>query len=112
MASPPYLQLLRQESDAFSACLRQDLSAPVPHCGDWTLRDLAEHMGQSNRRAAAAVTDKPGDSTVPPAPEADAEVRDWLNATVDNRLTFKGTLIQTGIDSHRLKTTEAERARR
>lgn len=91
MTSLPYLQLLRQESAVFSACLGHDLSASVPHCGDWTLRDLAEHMSQGNRWAAAAITDKRGDCEAPPAPQADAEVRGWFNASVDELLAVLDT---------------------
>ncbi|MCT2588615.1 maleylpyruvate isomerase family mycothiol-dependent enzyme [Streptomyces sp. N2-109] len=91
MASLPYLQLLRQESAAFSACLGHDLSLPVLHCGDWSLRDLAEHMGRGNLWAAAAVTDKRGDYEAPPAPRVDAEVRDWFNASVDELLAALDT---------------------
>jgi uncharacterized protein (TIGR03083 family) len=86
MVSLPYLQLLRQESAAFSVCLEHDLSAPIPHCGDWTLRDLAEHIGRGNRWAVAAVTEKRGDYEAPPAPRVDAEVRSWFNASVDELL--------------------------
>ncbi|MGW2815856.1 maleylpyruvate isomerase family mycothiol-dependent enzyme [Streptomyces sp. NPDC001415] len=91
MTSLPYLQLLRQESAAFSACLAQDLSLPVPHCGDWSLRDLAEHMGHGNRWAAAAVTEKRGDYEAPPAPRVDAEVRGWFDASADELLTVLNT---------------------
>ncbi|MCN9244518.1 maleylpyruvate isomerase family mycothiol-dependent enzyme [Streptomyces sp. RY43-2] len=91
MASLPYLQLLRQESAAFSACLEHDLSVPVPHCGDWTLRDLAEHMGQGNRWAAAAVTDQRSDYEAPPAPRVDTEVRRWFDASADELLAVLDT---------------------
>ncbi|GAA2443051.1 maleylpyruvate isomerase family mycothiol-dependent enzyme [Streptomyces glaucus] len=91
MVPLPYLQMLRQESAAFSACLRHDLSTPVPHCGDWTLRDLAEHMGRGNRWVVAAVTDKRGDHEPPPAPREDAEVRDWFDASVDELLAVLDT---------------------
>ncbi|WP_406724796.1 maleylpyruvate isomerase family mycothiol-dependent enzyme [Streptomyces sp. GD-15H] len=91
MTSLPYLQLLRQESAAFSACLGHDLGAPVLHCGEWTLRDLAEHMGRGNRWAAAAITDKRGDYEAPPAPQAGAEVQGWFNASVDELLAVLDT---------------------
>jgi hypothetical protein len=91
VTSLPYLQLLRQESAAFSACLGHDLSAPVPHCGEWTLRDLAEHMGRGNRWAAAAITDKRGDYEAPTAPQAGAEVQGWFNASVDELLAVLDT---------------------
>ncbi|MFP8962217.1 maleylpyruvate isomerase family mycothiol-dependent enzyme [Streptomyces nanhaiensis] len=46
---------------AFRACLDGDLDAPVEHCGGWTLRDPAGHLGAGNRWAAAAVTEGHGD---------------------------------------------------
>lgn len=52
-----YLAHLRQELAAFEARLGGDLSAPVEHCGDWTLYDLASHLGGGNLWAAAAVTE-------------------------------------------------------
>jgi hypothetical protein len=48
------LSHLGRELNAFRVCLGADLSARVKHCGDWTLRDLAEHLGGSNLWAAAA----------------------------------------------------------
>jgi hypothetical protein len=56
MDSAGYLAHLRRELGVFEACLSGDLSAPVTHCGDWTLYDLADHLGGGNLRAAAAVT--------------------------------------------------------
>ena len=63
-----YLAHLRQELAAFEACLGGDLSAPVEHCGDWTLYDLASHLGGGNLWAAAAVTEQRGDYEPRPAP--------------------------------------------
>jgi hypothetical protein len=63
-----YLAHLRQELAALGDCLGGDLSAPVEHCGDWTLYDLASHLGGGNLWAAAAVTEQRGDYEAAPAP--------------------------------------------
>ncbi|SBT53136.1 maleylpyruvate isomerase family mycothiol-dependent enzyme [Micromonospora narathiwatensis] len=74
-----HLALLRDELSAFKGCLTADLSAPVEHCGDWTLRDLAEHLGQGNLRAATAVTERRGDYQQPAAP---VDILPWFVDTV------------------------------
>ena len=56
MDSASYLDHLRRDLGTFEACLAGDLSAPVRHCGNWTLYDLADHLGQGNLWAAAGVT--------------------------------------------------------
>ncbi|WP_049556549.1 maleylpyruvate isomerase family mycothiol-dependent enzyme [Nonomuraea sp. SBT364] len=77
MRTAELLQHLRRESAAFRACLDGDLSAPVEHCGDWTLYDLADHLGGGNLWAATAVTERHGRHEAPPAP------RDGLGAWFD-----------------------------
>ena len=76
-----YLAHLRQELAAFEACLGGDLSAPVEHCGDWTLYDLASHLGGGNLWAAAAVTEQRGDYEAAPAPRDPSAVAEWFNGT-------------------------------
>jgi uncharacterized protein (TIGR03083 family) len=76
---PDHLALLRSELAAFEDCLRADLTAPVEHCGDWTLRELAEHLGQGNLWAAAAIAEGHGDHQPPAAP---ADLRPWFAGTV------------------------------
>jgi uncharacterized protein (TIGR03083 family) len=76
-----YLAHLRRESVAFGACLAADLSAPVEHCGDWTLYDLADHLGQGNLWAAVAITDQHGDFTAPAAPRDRVALEDWFRGT-------------------------------
>lgn len=76
-----YLAHLRRELDAFRGCLAGDLGAPVEHCGDWTLRDLAEHLGRQNLWAAAAVTERRGDHEPPPAPRDAAALARWFAET-------------------------------
>ncbi|GAA4608694.1 uncharacterized protein (TIGR03083 family) [Actinoplanes octamycinicus] len=65
-----HLALLRAELDLFQQRLDGDLSAPVEHCGDWTLRDLAAHVAEGNLWVVAAVREKHGRYQGPPAPEA------------------------------------------
>jgi uncharacterized protein (TIGR03083 family) len=74
-----YLALLRHEDSLFLDCLGGDLTAPVEHCGDWTLRDLAEHHGQGNLWAAAAITERRGDHRPEPAPAEKIDV--WYAET-------------------------------
>ncbi|AGL17086.1 maleylpyruvate isomerase family mycothiol-dependent enzyme [Actinoplanes sp. N902-109] len=73
-----HLAHLHRELAAFQACLAGDLSAPVRHCGDWTLRDLAEHLGQENLWAATAVRERHGDHQPTPAP---ADIAPWFAGT-------------------------------
>ena len=74
MDSPGYLGHLRADLGAFGECLAGDLAAPVEPCGDWTLYDLADHLGQGNMWAAVAVTDKHGDYEGPAAPRDPADL--------------------------------------
>jgi uncharacterized protein (TIGR03083 family) len=83
MDAAGYLSHLRQEFAAFEACLGDgsDLSAPVQHCGDWTLYDLAGHLGGGNLWAAAGVTEQRGDYQAPAAPREPAALGTWLRGT-------------------------------
>jgi uncharacterized protein (TIGR03083 family) len=81
MDSAGYVAHLRLDLDAFGACLGGDLSAPVRHCGDWTLYDLADHLGGGNLWAAAAVTERRGDFEAGPAPREAAALAAWLSET-------------------------------
>jgi uncharacterized protein (TIGR03083 family) len=90
MESRDYLDHLRRELDAFEACLDGDLSAPVEQCGDWTVYDLAEHLGSGNRWAAAAVTEKRGDRR-PPGPDDPADLVPWFRAGAADLLTTLDT---------------------
>jgi len=74
-----YLAQMGRELAAFEACLGGDLSAPVEHCGDWTLYDLASHLGGGNLWAAAAVTEQRGDYQAAPAPRDPPELAAWFN---------------------------------
>jgi uncharacterized protein (TIGR03083 family) len=76
-----HLAHLRRELSAFAACLTGDLSAPVRYCGDWTLHDLADHLGQDNLWVVTAVTEQRGDYAGPPAPRDPAALAAWFDAT-------------------------------
>lgn len=81
MEAACYLSHLRRDFSAFEACLAGDLSAPVEHCGSWTLYDLADHLGQGNMWAAVAVTDRHGDYEGPPAPRDREALMAWFRDT-------------------------------
>jgi uncharacterized protein (TIGR03083 family) len=78
-----YLSHLRRDFGAFEACLDADLSAPVEHCGRWTLYDLADHLGQGNMWAAVAVTGQRGDYEGPAAPRDREALTAWFRDTCD-----------------------------
>jgi uncharacterized protein (TIGR03083 family) len=82
-----YLDHLRRELGAFENCLAGDLSARVDHCGEWTLYDLADHLGRGNLWAAAGVTEQRGDHESAPAPREQAALRQWFGDTADVLLT-------------------------
>lgn len=86
MDSAALLSHLRRELAAFRACLHGDLSPPIEHCGEWTLRDLAGHMGGSNLWAATAVTDQRGGYEAPAAPRAPAALVRWFDASSETLL--------------------------
>lgn len=76
--STDHLSLLRAELATFQDCLAGDLTAPVGGCPGWTVRDLAEHLGQGNLWAAAAVTERHGRLGPAAAP---SDVAAWFAAT-------------------------------
>ncbi|MFC7840869.1 maleylpyruvate isomerase family mycothiol-dependent enzyme [Streptomyces sp. NPDC057382] len=79
-----YLVELRRELDAFGALLDGDLSVPVEHCGAWTLRDLAVHMGAGNLWVVAAVREGHGDGYAEDAAPRDrAGLRTWYAESAD-----------------------------
>ncbi|WP_460351074.1 maleylpyruvate isomerase family mycothiol-dependent enzyme [Actinoallomurus acanthiterrae] len=79
-----YLATLRRELDAFGAVLDGDLSAPIEHCGDWTLFDLAAHMGAGNLWVVTAVGEGHGnDYDEGAAPRDQAALKAWYAETAD-----------------------------
>lgn len=59
---PETVQLLDERSAAFRAVVAAapDLDAQVPSCPEWTLYDLAQHIGEGRRAWAATVAAGPG----------------------------------------------------
>jgi uncharacterized protein (TIGR03083 family) len=74
-----HLAHLRRELAAFEACLAGDLTAPVEHCGDWTLYDLADHLGRGNLWAATACIENRGDHQAPTAPTGQSDLVSWFH---------------------------------
>ncbi|MFJ7249918.1 maleylpyruvate isomerase family mycothiol-dependent enzyme [Kitasatospora sp. NPDC098652] len=64
---PDLLRLIDERSGAFRAAIAAapDLDATVPSCPEWTLFDLAQHLGGGDRFWAAIVAAGPADA--PPA---------------------------------------------
>jgi uncharacterized protein (TIGR03083 family) len=87
MDSPDFMAQLRRELTTFGACLTGDLAVRVEHCGDWTLYDLAEHLGRSNLWASVAVTEKRGDYQAAPAPRDPEELVRWFDSTCTTLLS-------------------------
>ncbi len=96
MESPCLLRHLRDELDAFRDCLDGDLSVPVEHCGTWTLRDLAEHLGGSNLWAAAAVTEQHGGHEPGAAPRDRAGLVRWFEESARTLLDALDTDPEAG----------------
>jgi len=61
---PDRLRLLDERSTAFRAAIAAspDLDAQVPTCPEWTLFDLAQHLGRGRRKWAAIVAAGPADT--------------------------------------------------
>lgn len=87
MDSASLLLRLRRELDGFRACLDGDLTARVEHCGDWTLYDLANHLGGGNLWAATAVTEGHGGLRPAAAPREPAALGRWFDGTSETLLT-------------------------
>jgi uncharacterized protein (TIGR03083 family) len=81
MESPAFMTQLRSELTTFAACLTGDLTVRIEHCGDWTLHDLAAHLGRGNLWASVAVTEKRGDYEAARAPRDPGELARWFDST-------------------------------
>ncbi|MQA02086.1 MAG: maleylpyruvate isomerase family mycothiol-dependent enzyme [Streptosporangiales bacterium] len=91
MDSAAYLTHLRNEMTSFAACLDGDLDTPVEHCGDWTLYDLADHLGNGHLWSAAAVTERRKDYRGPAAPRDPKALATWFDQTCTVLLTVLDT---------------------
>ncbi|WP_127507166.1 maleylpyruvate isomerase family mycothiol-dependent enzyme [Actinoplanes solisilvae] len=79
------LRLIDERSAAFRAAIGSapSLDAQVPTCPEWTLFDLAEHLGEGRRAWAATVAAGPADAKaapvdVAPAPREREALLAWL----------------------------------
>jgi len=86
-----YLAAIRREGDRFAAAVAAgDLDATVPTCPEWTLRELAHHLGRTHIWAAVHVEQardtplsKDEEQVVWGAMPSDAEVVAWYRGTRD-----------------------------
>ncbi|BEL04730.1 maleylpyruvate isomerase family mycothiol-dependent enzyme [Actinoplanes sichuanensis] len=101
---PELLRLIDERSAAFTAVIAAapSLDVRVPSCPDWTLADLAQHLGEGRHRWAATVAAGPADSrpeksewNTSDAPRDGAELSAWLTEATE-RLT--GVLREAGPD--------------
>ncbi|MEU7579756.1 maleylpyruvate isomerase family mycothiol-dependent enzyme [Streptomyces sp. NPDC041068] len=98
MLRPPdftdLLRLIDERSTAFRAAIAAapSLDVQVPTCPEWTLFDLARHLGEGRRSWAATVaagpaaTAKSAAEGAPPAPRERAALLAWLAASTQELL--------------------------
>ncbi|HEX4087544.1 MAG TPA: maleylpyruvate isomerase family mycothiol-dependent enzyme [Trebonia sp.] len=93
---PDLLRLIDERATAFRAVIASapSLDVQVPTCPEWTLFDLAQHLGQGRRFRAATIVAGPADAapaeavaerTVPGPRERD-QLLAWLAATTQQLL--------------------------
>ncbi|MBK6010053.1 maleylpyruvate isomerase family mycothiol-dependent enzyme [Streptomyces sp. MBT53] len=98
---PDLLRLIDERSTAFRAAVAAapSLDAQVPTCPEWTLLDLAHHLGDVHRRWAANVTAGPADGPTPPAAsEAPREREALLAWSAESTRQLLGALREFGAD--------------
>lgn len=79
MRPAEHLRWLATERAAFGAVLDAgDLSAPVPGCPGWDLRELAAHLGAVHRWAGTIVRTGRASSDHHPAPDGRSALVDWF----------------------------------
>ncbi|WP_432546425.1 maleylpyruvate isomerase family mycothiol-dependent enzyme [Kineococcus sp. SYSU DK004] len=88
-----HLAALGNEQDAVLALLdHADLDAPVPHCAPWRVRELAAHLAEVHRWAAATSRLGPDGSELPEQepPAAVDPVADYAAAAHELRAALGG----------------------
>jgi len=91
---PDLLRFIDERSTAFRAAVASapSLDAPVPTCPEWTLFDLAQHLGEGRRAWAATVAAGPGatgkaaPTGEPEAPREAEALSAWLAASTQQLL--------------------------
>ncbi|MTE11226.1 maleylpyruvate isomerase family mycothiol-dependent enzyme [Nocardia aurantiaca] len=80
-----FLAILSEKLKEFGELLTPgaDVNTPVPSCGDWTLYDLVDHVGQGNLWVVTAVAEGRGDLQGEPAPKDPAALRAWYDGTAE-----------------------------
>ncbi|MYW47954.1 maleylpyruvate isomerase family mycothiol-dependent enzyme [Streptomyces sp. SID161] len=85
LAFPDLLRLIDERSSAFRAAVASapSLDVQVPTCPEWTLFDLAQHIGEGRRDWAATVAAGPAPAKsaaegAPAAPRERQALLDWL----------------------------------
>lgn len=93
LAFPVLLRLIDERSTAFRAAVASapSLDVQVPTCPEWTLFDLAEHIGEGRRAWAATVAAGPAPAKAVPqgataAPREREAVPAWLAASTQELL--------------------------
>ncbi len=95
MTFAEYLEWIARDSETFASVLTADaLDARVPGCPDWSLRELAWHLGRVQRfwadvvRRGVDVQPEFGEET--PGPSAAAELTAWMRASTQELLGALG----------------------
>jgi uncharacterized protein (TIGR03083 family) len=92
-----YLVELESATTRFARILAEgDLDAPVPSCPDWTLFQLADHLGEIHQWANHAVVAGNPDADTTPAPTDRSALVDWYQEAAGTLLT---TLRATPVDA-------------
>lgn len=110
-----YLAALTAQSTRFAHALQgTDVQQRVPTCPEWTIYQLAEHLGQAHRRTTALVTQR---ATSPvaarelqltPPPEDPERLGDWVCAGAAELVQ---AIQVTGLQTPMWSWTEDQRAR-
>jgi uncharacterized protein (TIGR03083 family) len=92
-----YIAVLRTQADAFTAGARgAPLDRQVPSCPDWTVADLAAHLGRHHRWVTANVGREPADGPAPRrdqgSPPESAAVIAWITEGADALAERLGTV--------------------
>ncbi len=87
MDTSTYLDAVVEQTDTFADWVHgADATAPVPTCPKWTLADLVDHVGATQRMVAMLVGERMTEPSKAftgyvPAPADPAQWRDWLRGT-------------------------------
>jgi len=87
MDTSAYLNAVVEQTGTFADWVHQkDASTPVPTCPNWTLADLVDHVGATQRMVTMLVGERMTDPSRAfagqvPGPTDPARWRDWLNGT-------------------------------